>query len=462
MPAAPRLDHFSRFLAERMGLHFAAEQWPDLMRGVGVAAGELGFPDPEQCIDHFLSGAPDQASFDILASHLTVGETYFFREPRSFDALAEQILPPLIEERRRTTRLLRIWSAGCCTGEEPYSLAILLDQMIGDLTGWTVTILGTDINRRFLARAESGVFGDWSFRIQRPHLRELYFRRAETPRNSVILPRIRRMVSFAYLNLAQDHYPSVVSMTNAMDVIFCRNVLMYFTPDTAQKVVAFFHRSLLDNGILVTSAVEASGAEFPHFAMIGGGSLPLFRKLPEGMTAKPDEASADLGEFDSSAAVRLYEDGYYAETTERIGAALGHPPTDPAMLVLMARALANQGQLEAALERCREAVELDKVQPAQHYLLAMIQQERGELDEAVSALKRVLFLDRHHALAHFSLAELERRLGRNQQSRRHYRNALDFLENQPLDAELPDGDGMNAGRLREIIRATLAADEAAS
>ena len=451
-PGNLRFDQFSRFLADRMGLSFPEAQWPDLKRGVGHAASELGFSDPEACIDHFLRTGPDQPAFEILASHLTIGETYFFREPRSFDALAERILPPLIEERRRTTRMLRMWSAGCCTGEEPYSLAILLDQMIGDLSGWTVTILGTDINRRFLDRAERGVYGDWSFRAERPHLRQLYFKHAETGRGSVILPRIRRMVSFAYLNLAQDHYPSVVSMTNAMDVIFCRNVLMYFTPDTAKKVVALFHRSLLDDGVLVTSAVEASGTAFPQFAAIGGGALPLFRKLPERAAASPIPQPV-VENFTGSESGRAED-------------AANPPPTaqmaDPAMLVTLARGLADQGRLEEALERCREAIALDKIQPAQHYLMAMIHQERGELSEAVQALKRVLFLDGSHALAHFSLAELERRLGRGQESRRHYRNTLDFLGDLPADLELADGDGMTAGRLCEIVRATLSAEEAPS
>src|SRR5690606_35039610 len=116
------------------------------------------------CVGELLSAPVERRHLEALAAHVTIGETYFFREPRTLDAFETGLLLPLIEERRRTGRHLRIWSAGCATGEEPYSIAMLLSRLIPDLEAWQITILATDINSRFLAKAERGAYGKWSFR----------------------------------------------------------------------------------------------------------------------------------------------------------------------------------------------------------------------------------------------------------------------------------------------------------
>jgi chemotaxis protein methyltransferase CheR len=131
----------------------------------------------------------------VLASHLTVGETYFFREKKTFEILTASIVPDLIRNRRGCGQRLRIWSAACCTGEEPYSLAILLHQIIPDFTDWHVTILATDINERFLQKAAAGVYGEWSFRESPAGFKERYFHRTADGRHA-ILPEIKKQVIF--------------------------------------------------------------------------------------------------------------------------------------------------------------------------------------------------------------------------------------------------------------------------
>ena len=136
----------SEFIAEHMGLHFPRERWADLQRGMAGAAVECGFDDAAACADWLLSAPPTRTQLQVLANHLTVGETYFFRDKRTFDVLASRVLPELIDARRGRERRLRLWSAACCSGEEAYSLAILLHQVLPDLADWHVTILATDIN----------------------------------------------------------------------------------------------------------------------------------------------------------------------------------------------------------------------------------------------------------------------------------------------------------------------------
>src|SRR5712692_5314204 len=130
------LSHLTDFVAAQMGLNFPRERWRDLERGIVSAAGDFGFADAGSCAQWLLSSPLTRGQIEILASHLTVGETYFFRERKSFAVLEDHILPELIRSRRGNEQRLRVWSAGCCTGEEPYSVAILLNRMIPDLKDW--------------------------------------------------------------------------------------------------------------------------------------------------------------------------------------------------------------------------------------------------------------------------------------------------------------------------------------
>jgi chemotaxis protein methyltransferase CheR len=132
------LDEVSGFIAERMGLHFPEERWPDLARGLKTAGEELGFESPDACVRWLRTRKLTTRQIETLASHLTVGETYFFRDPASFEALEREILPPLVAKRSREGRTFRFWSAGCCTGEEAYSLAITCARALPDLKSWNV------------------------------------------------------------------------------------------------------------------------------------------------------------------------------------------------------------------------------------------------------------------------------------------------------------------------------------
>lgn len=470
------LTAFSQFLETRTGLHYAPERRAELGRAVDIMAKELGFPDAAACMQHFLATEPTREQIEILASHLTIGETYFFREPQSFKALAETVLPPLIAARRQAgTRHLRIWSAACSTGEEAYSVAMLLDGLIPDIALWNITILATDINPRSLRRATEGRYGEWSFRGVDATIRQKYFESQDG--RQVIIPRIRRMVSFAYHNLAEDLYPSVTSNTNAMDIIFCRNVLMYFSFDRARQVVANLHNSLVEGGWLVASSVEGSTELFQPFvnAQLPGatfyrkaaGAAALPSVLPSTLVvpilpAPPTLAPAPpplspQGPDDLLAQVQpLYQQGRYREAIALLRADPVVLEADGTALAMLARLHANEGRLEEAALWCQRALSLDRTAPERHYLLAMISQERGELKQAAEALRRALFLDPGFVLAHFALARLALGEGRVADARRHYRNTLDLLRRHAPEDTLPESDGLTVGRLTEIIRVASA------
>ena len=441
----------SDLIAERAGLHFPVERLTDLQRGLVAAAEELGFEDVAPCVERLLEGPLTEAQLQVLASHLTIGETYFCREKKTLDVIANHVLPELIRARRGREQRIRLWSAGCCSGEEAYSLAILLHQVLPDVAEWHVTILATDINAHFLRRAAAGSYGEWSFRDAPAGFKARYFTSTKSGRYAV-RPEIARLVTFEYLNLADDTYPSLATGTNAMDLIFCRNVLMYFTPAQAQKVIAKLHHALIDGGCLVVSPSEASQALFPQFVTLNFPGVILFQKRvgaaresrPPAVAHAPANAVPDA----PPAMAPLHDTGEYVQTEEPPRASLADRRAECSA---QARALANQGRLADALVWCDRWIAGDKLDPAGHYVRASVLLEQGQHDEGRRSLQRVLYLDPTFVLAHFALGTLARRCGNAHQAEKHFANTLQLLAKLQPEDVLRESDGLTAGRLVETV-----------
>jgi chemotaxis protein methyltransferase CheR len=432
----PRL---SAVIASHTGLHFPDERRNDLQRGLADAAVELGFENAQSCANWLLCSEPTKPQLDALASHLTVGETYFFREPKAFDALATQILPALIQKKRGNEQRLRLWSAACSTGEEAYSLAILLRQILPDWKNWQVSILGTDINHRSLEKARHGVYGEWSFRDAPAGLREHYFDVTEEGRYSV-RPEVRECVHFAQMNLAQDGFPSLVTDTNAMDIVFCRNVLIYFEPAHTAALIGKLRRAIVEDGWLVVSPSEYSQTLSNSFATVNFPGAVFYRK------------TRTTGELPSRA-------GAEVPATASLPLALANPSAFAPRPVLNAedfaqltRSRANEGRLEEALAWSERWIVADKLDAVAHYLNAMVLQELGDREQARRSLERAIYLEPDFALAHFALGNLA---GPGVRTYRHFQNALEALRQLPAAELVPESDGLTAGRLSEIITALL-------
>ena len=449
------LGEVGNLIARRMGLCFPDERLPDLARGLEEAGLELGFKHPEAFSQWLAKPEFTLRQVAVLANHLTVGETYFFRESASFEVLEQALLPPLIASRAAAGRNLRLWSAGCCTGEEAYSLAISCARALPDFRTWNVSVLASDINQHYLSTGEAGVYSEWSFRCAPGWLREQYFTPAPGMR-SVMDPTIKEMVHFGYLNLAEDAYPSLCNNTNAMDVIFCRNVLMYLTPDHQKRVVERLYRCLVDGGCLFVNPAEASASLFPMFSIDDRSGYVFYRKAPRParavFSAKPAEPETAVA---SSRPVAIPPSEPVAPAEQVAEAAPADVSPDMAFLE-RARASADQGKLDEALASCGDAISAGRTNVAARFLYAMICDELGRSEEAISALGKVLYLDQDFVLAHHALGGLYRRLGRKEESRRHLALALRLLSAGGGDEIVPESDGMSRGRLVESVRAMLA------
>jgi chemotaxis protein methyltransferase CheR len=188
----------------------------------------------------------------VLVDNLTTNETYFFRESPQLRAFSEEILPEL-REALADRKVIRIWSAGCSTGEEPYTIAILLLESGDWWRDWQVEILGSDINQRVLHTARKGVYKRSAHRVTSPEMLAKYFIEEEKG-NYRIADRVRELVSFSYLNLLDPYKTSLISN---MDIIFCRNVIIYFDKEAKKKVIESFYEKLRKGGYLLLGHSES-------------------------------------------------------------------------------------------------------------------------------------------------------------------------------------------------------------
>jgi chemotaxis protein methyltransferase CheR len=193
----------------------------------------------------------DQEMSDLMEV-LTTNETYFFRENFQLQAFATEIVPELIAAKQPSgDRTLRIWSAGCSTGEEPYTIAMLLREM-PQLRGWRLEIVGTDISQRVLQQARKGVYGKSSFRVTDEYFRKRYF--AEENGGYRIADTVRELITFSQLNLFDALR---CAFLGKMDIVFCRNVIIYFDMAAKKKVIEQFHTTLYNNGFLLLGHSES-------------------------------------------------------------------------------------------------------------------------------------------------------------------------------------------------------------
>jgi chemotaxis protein methyltransferase CheR len=426
---------------------------------------------------------------EILATHLTINETYFWRERQTFEILEQEILPVLISLRQKEKRM-RIWSAGCSTGEEPYSIAIALNRIIPNIIDWNITILATDISPRIIRKAKTGEYTNWSFRNAPQWLKEKYFILNENNKFEII-PEIRSMVKFEYLNLAEDVFPSPLNNTNAMDIIFCRNVLMYFTQNRVKQVVRGLFNSLMQGGYFVVSASELSLQNFSEFTAINLTGMVIYQKTYKKQKiqqptpviidepnpilcqlllkpAKPIEETEPIirkmendilpGTNNPAHVNSIYEEalksyllGNYADVMDK----LNKDDQTVEEQILLIRAYANQGKLAEAIKSCEKSISTNKLDPGLYYLLATILQENNQLDEAVASLKRAIYLNSNFVLSYYSLGNIYKRLGNVNSAKKCYENVLTILNKCSQEEILPESEGLTAGRFKEIVNASI-------
>jgi chemotaxis protein methyltransferase CheR len=362
-------------------------------------------------------------------------------------------------------RLLRIWSAGCATGEEPYSLAMMLREMIPDIQDWNISILATDINRQSLAHAAEGVYRQHSFRSETPsHIRERYF--IESHNGWALKPAIRQMVHFSYLNLVEDNYPSPTTLTLGQDIIVCRNVTIYFNTQVTRTVVGRFNSALRDDGWLIVGPSEPQvnfyeplGFKVQNLsgAVLYQKSVPLnnFNEIAPVSFSQPAVAVS------ATSPTARYTAAPPAPVQPRIESVpvpqtLAPPMVNPIQTHLdAATSCANQMQWENALGHLDSVLKLEPMCSEAYFLRSLIYQHQGDNRAAIDAIKRTLYLDRRFVLGHFNLGMIQWQEGLVAEAQKAWKLAHELVVALPPDTILPQGDGMRAGRLLSVLNGYL-------
>ncbi|GEM_PF-116377 len=285
---------FRDLILERSGLYFPEHKRIDLTTGLSQALSQSPSAANKAGFDlntyyNLLRNNSRQGEEELnrLINILTIGETYFFRDEAQFDALAYHVLPEIVERKRAIATAfnplgipqLRIWSAGCASGEEPYSIAMILKEFIPDIDKWQISILGTDINQNVLEKAKKAHYSNWSFREARAKaLRSRYFTHVQGEHYYRLNDEIQKMVMFQRLNLIEDNYPSVYNNTYSLDLIFCRNVTIYFPLNVTQQVIQRFYECLAQNGWLIVGHAESSLTTYRSFEAKTFPSAIIYQK----------------------------------------------------------------------------------------------------------------------------------------------------------------------------------------
>jgi chemotaxis protein methyltransferase CheR len=262
------LDLFVQLIANNTGLHIRSQDRRTLTQKIASRMKAIKLAMPEHYYQLLQADTEiSQKEWRELIVLLTTTESYFLRDKGQFNLLENVILPDIIEQKNQLsnssglTRSLRIWSAGCSTGEEPYSLAIVIQKLIPDWEDWNILILGTDINKDALDKARQGIYSPWSFRLVNPEIQQQYF--SQYKGEWMIDTRLIKNVKFKYGNLVKDDYPSVYDDICNMDLILCRNVFVYFEAESIALVIKKFYNTLRLGGYLITGHAELYGQVFP-------------------------------------------------------------------------------------------------------------------------------------------------------------------------------------------------------
>ncbi|MBE9166803.1 tetratricopeptide repeat protein [Pleurocapsales cyanobacterium LEGE 06147] len=258
-----QINVFYHLLIEHTGLVIREQDRESFSEKICQRIEKLKFNSPEDYyqllnIDSF----DGRQEWEHLVTFLTNNESYFFRDQQQFNLLRNELLPEIIE-RNQAKKTIRICSAGCSTGQEPYSIAILLQELLPDFQQWNLLILGIDINQIAIQEAEKAIYPPWSFRGVEKEIRQKYFREIN---NQYYLARnIKKIVKFQQINLVKDAFPQLDSELKDMDLIICRNVFIYFEAKAIAKVINKIYHTLQPLGYLITGHTELAGQDLSSF-----------------------------------------------------------------------------------------------------------------------------------------------------------------------------------------------------
>jgi chemotaxis protein methyltransferase CheR len=453
-----------------------------------------------------------------LASLITNGESFFFRDRGQFDLLANQILPEIITKKREAQYKgeipflsLKIWSAGCSTGEEVYSLAMLISELIPDLAQWNLVIIGTDLNQDFLNLARQGSYKQWSFRLTEPLLRTKYFIADKADKDRwQVKPYLKKMISFYQDNLID--VSNISHQNYDLDLVICRNVFIYFDTDSIAKAVQKIALTLRPGGYFISGHAELQAIELNNFKLLSFPESIVYQYLANNQEIKPlftkddveqnssylipttEQERIELIELNwqnsiktslennknpsslqpifnepvSNIAVKtdsihlqlqeietLLKQSQYTDAIQQAQQIIKYRSDVKEAYYLIAQAHANQNKLEAAKQNCDRALQIDSMYLEPLYLLAQIAEEQNNYRKAKELLKRIIYLEPLSINAYTDLGAIYYQENDLDRSQKMYQTAYDILQESSQDIKISSQKNVNIDELLAYLKAKL-------
>ncbi|HET6908776.1 MAG TPA: CheR family methyltransferase [Mycobacteriales bacterium] len=452
-----------------MRLHLSDEQFTRLAallhRTAGLAFDEsrresLGYSVLERMrltgnddIDAYLAllDGPDGGDErQSLLDEVTIPETHFFRNPPQIRALRQFVLPELLRQ-AGASRRLRVWSAGCSTGEEAYTIAMLVRELLPASSGWDVQVVATDISVRALAAARRGHYQERAFVMTEPTDLQRFFRLDADTGSYEVRQEIRDLVDFRHHNLVTDAPPFAAG---EVDLVLCRNVTIYFDRETTKSLMQRMHGTLRDGGYLFLGHAETLWQVTDAFALVTLGDAFVYRRsnpavkprpvFPDRRTEdepRPTKADRRRGPGDRRTATRV------SAAPPRAAEPAFAPTGDPLDVV---RAAVAAGKYAEAADVAGEVGSTDPLRQEAHYLHGLALTNLGRDADAMVVLRKAVYLAPEDGFAHFLLAGALERSGETLAAARSYRAAATTLGGRPADNAAAELGGRSVAELAEL------------
>ena len=415
-----------------------------------------------------------QEELDELVSRLTIGESSFFRTPAQIWTFRDHILPEIIKRKQAQGRnQIRILSAGSAGGEEPYSIAMIVRGKVPPELAMDIKIVACDVNKKFLKRAGEGIYPPRSLRNMDRDLIEKYFEKKG--KNFKVKSELKKFVQFLHFNLISSKY-ELLTREGYFDVIFCRNVLIYFNPRSFNKIIDNFYQIIEPYGYLILGYSESLYGLDSKFKKIYLSETFLYQKIPASEKKKADSqkqrktVARDFESFSEITAPQikpvkstdisistkkprpevvsdkqvwkeawqLLEKEEY-EKARRYFEALIESTFSPQGYLGMAFVFAHQGEDELSEKYLKIALEKDELIPEAYYLSGLLAERREEWEKAIQNYQRAIFLKSDFIMAHFNLANLYLKLSEFINAKKEFKIVVKLLQSAPEKTPLSGG-----------------------
>ena len=438
---------------------------------------QLGLESEDEYLDRLRGALPTIVETELrnLLNLVTVTETCFFRDPSQFRLFRDLIVPTVMSERSTKSgrsKKIRIWSAGSSSGEEAYSIAITLDDMgaYRAYPDWTFEIVGTDLNSEALDKARRGIYNERAVRNVEGRLLDAYF--ARNGKTFALNDAIKARVSFEFGNLTRTTMPS----TGLQDVVFCKNVAIYFSSDVTRRLIEGIRDTLAPGGYLLMGHAESLWQVSEDFSLVEYERAFCYRKSEQGAPAAVTSKSKSVvSGFSRTAQVRLK-----ADTTSNVNASTQYDsclaafragdwdgcesalsvlvdacPTFVPGLLLLGGLYVHRGRFDEAIGKAQTVLQVSDLEARAHLLLGMIAARRQHHEDALQSLRRALYLDDSLALGHFWLGNLYRERGDVARACQEYENVVRDWERHTLQLTEEFASDLTAAQLVGFCSATL-------